>query len=944
MDNSYAAAQVCRGQLGGVMIPSHKRLSRAQSAVLSVIAVSLAAPVIANEAGEVALEEIIVTARKKEENLQDVPLSITAVSETQIQQLGMNSVKDVAAFDASLIFDRGYSATDNRIQIRGLSPTRGRSTVAVLIDGIDTTSESIAFGGGSLLATNRLLDLQRVEIVKGPQSALYGRSAFSGAIQYVTKDAPKEFEGELNADYGDFGRYELSAGFGGPVSDALALRFNGVYWNDDGVYRNQNTGKKVGYGDGWGAALTANWEASESIDVKARLEFSDDSFGPNPIAQFRHNVVASRPAEGAVRLNPVTGLADPMGVRVYAPTFGPFPGGNAVLTVVGALPDADALAVRLDPNPDTGADYEGTTRQVTRASVRVGWNLAAGTFTSWTGYTDASFDFLEDGDYDSAFSGTTDIALRAARFDYRNDTKQFNQELRYESDLDGPFNFAVGGQYWKEDADQDTRAINIICIPPLPANAFGPGSPALPASCGTRSANQVLGLTNVIPRDNGREIESKSFYGMADFEFGSIWRISAEARFSDEEETVRAMDCAPSVNIPAASAAGATVPVPAGTGTVTLPPNFPFPGFAGTRCGDWSLIGSGFTVFGPSITFLYPVAPAPFGLGTPMFPTQANGVTTTLSSSQSFVTPRVTIEAKPNDDALIYLTVAKAVKPGGISTVAGGAWQDANFDGNYNETTFADEKLTSYELGGKFTLADGRVRLNPAIFFMDYKDKQVGAQQLTPSGILNGVLLNAGAAEIRGFELEADFRPSEFLSFSLNYSYLDSEFTDFAFSSASSTDAVRFGSCPRSAATGYVLCEIQLAGNQLERVPEHSFVGLARYSRPFAGLFGSGDARWFIETDVQVQGERYVDIWNRTKLDDFVLGNIRLGITSERWDALLYVNNVGDDDTVLTANSNPGDVDQALFDPTNFSPADTIGVTLPDPRIVGIRFSYRFGN
>jgi iron complex outermembrane recepter protein len=229
------------------------------------------------------------------------------------------------------------------------------------------------------------------------------------------------------------------------------------------------------------------------------------------------------------------------------------------------------------------------------------------------------------------------------------------------------------------------------------------------------------------------------------------------------------------------------------------------------------------------------------------------------------------------------------------------------------------------------------------VFFMDYKDKQVGAQAITPSGIATGILLNAGAAEIKGLELDAAFQATDNLSFAVNYSYLDAEFTDFRFASASPTDAVRFGSCPRSAASSYRLCEIQLAGRKLERVPEHSIVGLARYSRPFAGLFESGNARWFIEADVQAQGERYIDIWNLSKLDDYVLGNIRLGITSERWDALVYVNNVGDSDTVLTGNGNPGDVDQALFDPTNFSPADTVGVSLPDPRVVGVRFAYRFG-
>jgi outer membrane receptor protein involved in Fe transport len=514
--------------------------------------------------------------------------------------------------------------------------------------------------------------------------------------------------------------------------------------------------------------------------------------------------------------------------------------------------------------------------------------------------------------------------------------------LRYRSDFDGPFNFSVGGQYWKEEVDQIARSINIFCIPALPPNVgFGPT--ALPASCGTRSANEVVGLTTAIPRDNGRDIESQSIYGLLEYSFASTWKVTAEARYSDEDETVIGTDCATSVDIPAANAmAPVTTPVPTGEGTITLPPNFPFPGFQGTRCGDWSLIGSGFTVFGPSINFLYPVQPPPMGLGLPAFPSQANGQTVVLESGQSFVTPRFTIETKPNDSTLIFASWTRAVKPGGVSTVAGGAWQDPNFDGNYEETTVKDEILTQVELGAKLTLLDGRLRLNPDVFFAKYKDKQVGAQVPTPSGILTGRLLNAGKAEIKGFELDGEWAATDNILFRVNYSYLDAEFTDFPFTSASSTDAARFGSCPRSAANQYRVCEINLKGNKLERVPEHSLVAVARYSRPMGDLFGSDGVRWFIETDWQVQSERYIEIWNNVELDKYAIGNLRVGITSDKWDALVFVNNVTDSDTVLTGNGNPGDVDQSLFDPTNFSPADTVGVSLPDPRIVGVRFAYRF--
>jgi outer membrane receptor protein involved in Fe transport len=198
---------------------------------------------------------------------------------------------------------------------------------------------------------------------------------------------------------------------------------------------------------------------------------------------------------------------------------------------------------------------------------------------------------------------------------------------------------------------------------------------------------------------------------------------------------------------------------------------------------------------------------------------------------------------------------------------------------------------------------------------------------------------------VRGFELDAEFAPNDNWLLKLNYAYLDAEFTDFPFSSASPTDAVRFGRCDRqltdaAGSDARRLCFINLKGNKLERAPEHSVVALARYTRPLA----EGGKKFFIEGDVQSQTERYVDIWNQNKLDDYVIADLRFGITSDRWDALLYIDNVFEDSTVLSGNANPGDVAQSILDPTNFAPADTIGVSLPDPRIIGVRFNYRFGN
>ena len=200
-----------------------------------------------------ALEEVVVTARKKEENLQKIPLTVRVFSGEVMQRKGIDDLADIARLTPGVHFDTIFAPQDTRVVIRGLSPTRGRPNVAFLQDGIDISSEAVASAGGSLLINPRLFDIERVEVVKGPQSALYGRTAFAGAINYVTKRPGDEFEGKTTVDVGDYGQFEVTAGVSGPVvADKLSMGINAAVWNHDGFYDNSVTGASIGGQDGYG--------------------------------------------------------------------------------------------------------------------------------------------------------------------------------------------------------------------------------------------------------------------------------------------------------------------------------------------------------------------------------------------------------------------------------------------------------------------------------------------------------------------------------------------------------------------------------------------------------------------------------------------------------------------------------------------------------------------
>jgi outer membrane receptor protein involved in Fe transport len=165
------------------------------------------------------------------------------------------------------------------------------------VDGIDVSSESIGVAGGSLLINPRLIDISQIEIVKGPQSALFGRSAFAGAISYTTLDPSDDVSGSASVDFSNRGQNEVKASISMPLGDTLGLRLNGYSFDDSGYYRNTVTGNKIGGGDGKGGSLSVKWQPTESYSMKFRTEYSDDNFDVPAQAPMPFNGTNAGPRE-----------------------------------------------------------------------------------------------------------------------------------------------------------------------------------------------------------------------------------------------------------------------------------------------------------------------------------------------------------------------------------------------------------------------------------------------------------------------------------------------------------------------------------------------------------------------------------------------------------------------------------------------------------------------
>lgn len=392
------------------------------------------------------IEEIVVTTRKREENLQEVPISIGVFSADDILRVGIRDLRDLTKLSPSLQFDKSYSQNSVRVTIRGLSNTRGRSNVAFLVDGIDVTSETTGTNAGSPMLVNQrmLTDVERIEVVRGPQSALYGRAAFAGAINYVSKNPADEFDFNVQVDVAQHDQQEVFASVSGPITDTLGFRLTGLTWNDDGYYKNVVSGNEFGGGEGTGLAGTLLWEPADTFSLKTRLTYTDDEYAPGAVAGIYGRSVPVDVPQEAIDAGVVT---DPDDFTVD------------LLPFVG---DADGLEVRASEDPLTGGEYPGNTMEVFRASLILSWEPGDYTFTSYSGYTDA--DMSQRYDLDRQAEGRPDTILGHGDIDTFGNTRQFSQEFRLASNWENsPVQMTLGLQYWNEERDDFSRSIAVTC-------------------------------------------------------------------------------------------------------------------------------------------------------------------------------------------------------------------------------------------------------------------------------------------------------------------------------------------------------------------------------------------------------------------------------------------------------------------------------------------------
>jgi len=223
---------------------------------------------------EISLDTITVTANKQEENIQDVPMSITAFNELMLDDKNISSVGELTDFVPNLILlEQGVSGSAVPT-MRGISADLGTFDVstAMFIDGIPILS----FSGYE----DTLQNIERVEVLRGPQGTLYGKNAQAGAINIITRQPDNDFRGKVSVDGGEDYKKEASFNVSGPiVQDKLFFGVSGLYYNKDGFITNGNTGDVINDKEHWYGKGQLKWTPVKDLDISlifSQLEYNND--------------------------------------------------------------------------------------------------------------------------------------------------------------------------------------------------------------------------------------------------------------------------------------------------------------------------------------------------------------------------------------------------------------------------------------------------------------------------------------------------------------------------------------------------------------------------------------------------------------------------------------------------------------------------------------------
>ncbi len=443
------------------------------------------------------LEEIIVTAQKRTQSLQDVPVSVSVMSGEKLSEAGINKLEDLQAYVPNLTMSETGIGTNIYMRGIGSGINQGfEQSVGIYVDGV--------YYGRSQLSRAPFLDLERVEVLRGPQNILYGKNSVAGAMSLITASPTDEFMGHVSFSYeSEYGDQSAEVVLSGPISDDLTARFAHRSRTTDGHIDNRDRGSEPSR-DESSTRLTLQWQANE--DLKATLKYAHGTFD---VLGRQVEIVGDAPS-----LNPGLGGAN---WSQFLLSLNPL----AAITPAAAT-SASVLDTELDFARSSNGDYSNN--ETDNFSLNLEYMLGDYTLTSTTGYLTYEYDERCDCDFTSA-----DVFF----VDSQEEFEQFSQEFRITSPGGETIDWMAGVYLHESELDfgdrfftTPTSVIGNVLDTILPAAFAG----AYPAGSGQKL------LDIAVPRTFEQDTSLMSAFVQATWNATDSTRLTLGGRYSTEEK------------------------------------------------------------------------------------------------------------------------------------------------------------------------------------------------------------------------------------------------------------------------------------------------------------------------------------------------------------------------------------------------------------------------
>lgn len=943
---------------------------RAHTTRLSLsAAVALAVSASATQAQQ--LEEVIVTANKVEASINDTPIAVSAFTQDQLDSVLINDTMNLQFSVPNMLMSK-QNFTANDIRIRGIGSgaigPAGDSGVGIHINGVYMNSTRIF--------ETQFYDMERVEILRGPQGTLYGRNTTGGVVNLITSKAdPTEFSANVDATVGNYSAFQVRGGINVPMGENFAARLSGMTLSRDGFVENVYNGNDVDDRDLYSMRLSLTWTPGDNTEINFMANYfeEDDNRArsqkqacntdpagilgclPGPIDSY--GVANSAGGISGALMNTIsainTGAQAVLGITLPGLTGGAV--GNPalaanVLSGATAFPVTDFL---YDNNPD---DVR---------KINADWDP-----TYYAEETDIQLHFKHDfGDYQLFYTGSYSESEVNSTEDYEKAvaTADWTPTLQSLVDLANTpaLDFATWGPTLAAAGASSLIPFITNAATGIPGVGLWAGNPAL-AALGN-------GVPVLLP-DDQTVVYAFNQFGV-DESSGEYEQVTHELRLQSSLDgplnfLLGYFDMSyKNRNAYIVRNAGLALPgliLPINPAVFPAPfgdPNDPrseanpyMQGYhndtrnyeleaealfgevywdvsdtlrltLGGRYSKEEKTGKQRTIY---VTFsdLPPLDPENNAFFEPKY-------------KQSEFTWKVNATWTPNDDLMAYATVSSSFKSGGFNPISDRSpLVDPAFGGNPSFAFFAPEFIDAIEIGAKATLMGGAMQLNGAFFYYDYKDMQ-------QSKIVNVTSLNQNSdAEITGLEAELLWAVTDRLRLSVTAGWLDTEIGNFA-----TVDTANPAAYPDSdwqnataglvsvngvnfvAAPDYSRCEVaapapcpgyvqQLSGNQIAGSPELNYnIGLS-YNIPMNGMDLT------LSTNYYWQEEFYSSNFNNISnlVPDWSMWNASARLSADSWFAEAWIKNIADDDNItgqyLTSSVSALFRNQFVLDP------QTYGVTV----------------